>query len=83
MFCTSCKKEKDDKDFFIDSKKCYKCIYNEKVSKMKKITLPTYCKMCNELCGDKRWVYCSDECGQMGKKEHGKHYWIRHVRSMR
>lgn len=83
MICNACREERDKKDFFVDKKRCYKCVYEEKCEKIKKISLSNCCKMCDQPCADKRWVYCSEDCAAMGKKQHGKDYWIHHVRSMR
>lgn len=68
MRCSGCGNNYDESDFF-GKEKCYKCIYNEKVSIKDKKEKCNYCKICKKKVPKGRWIFCSEECSEIEHKE--------------
>lgn len=88
MICSQCNKDLDSKNFLINADKCYKCIYDMKMSLQKGYKKTEFrCKTCNvkfkptELDkgqqGRRRESYCSLDCAEIAKKEQINNHWMR------
>ena len=82
MICNECKLELPDRDFFLNNKSCYRCIYAMKVKKTKNKIKKNHCRICRkEVFFDvnakkrQRSVFCSYECAEIGQRELMKKYW--------
>ena len=71
MKCPKCKEVRDKKDFF-GKKKCYKCIYKEKILLLSRFRK---CKMCGKQLQKDKWAYCGNKCSVAGKIKHRLEYW--------
>lgn len=74
MQCSCCKEDRKKEDFY-GKENCYKCVYHEKMKKLPK----RKCKMCKAVLGNRRWVYCGDECAQAGAAILKKNEWTKLV----
>ena len=88
MICDSCKKERLVSDFLKSHKFCYKCVYQEKITKSmrKRTEQHSLCRTCNQIIINKkkekrrqRTVYCSCECAEKGHKDQVNNYWTRKI----
>lgn len=68
MKCPKCGNEYEIFDFF-GRDKCYRCIYLEKVSNLKKTKKIPKCKICEKTIPHNRWTFCSDECLSKDRRE--------------
>ena len=78
MICCQCKEDRNENDFLLENKSCYKCVYKKKLGKIK---ITRKCRVCNELLAGNKWAYCSDECSSAGWAKQKKDYWVNHVKS--
>ena len=71
MFCSVCKTEHDEKEFY-GKKICYKCQYTIKI---KIVKAERKCKMCDKTLDSSHWCYCSPKCAAAGKLKLNREYW--------
>lgn len=90
MICDSCKIDKLDNDFINNKNICFRCVYREKIEKIKerRTRKQCYCRVCGtqvhhqqNLKKRQRTVFCSSECAKKGHKEATSNYWTRKIRS--
>jgi predicted nucleic acid-binding Zn ribbon protein len=71
MECIICLVTRSSDDFYFGNKKCYKCVLKEKLQ-----MLPIKrrrCRICDSyITMTTRWSFCSDDCAEIGQKEHAK-----------
>jgi hypothetical protein len=80
MFCDGCKQELEEKLFLMNQKKCYKCIYKEKLELSKKKSNFLRCKNCKKrflLKKGGRRSHCSQECATAYWKRQQREFWAR------
>jgi hypothetical protein len=75
--CIECLEEKKEEDFYLVNT-CYRCQYKKK-SKEKKAMPKKICKHCGGILRGFRWIYCSEECADEGKRTANKNYWVKNV----
>lgn len=76
MQCEKCKADRKEEDFF-GKVICFKCEYARKMGmKPKK---ERKCRICEVLLSSKRWVYCSNECAEIGEMKQKREYWTNKV----
>lgn len=79
--CGRCGECREEKDFLMGDKKCYKCVYKEKeesgLTKLKK----HLCRQC-QLVLDSARLYCSEECEYLWKKKQKASHWTKLVKSL-
>ena len=87
MICEVCLVVREERDFFKESKICYKCIYKQKLSIANEGKPRNYCKVCaKEVFFDKeakkrqRNVFCSPECAKKGHKQLLKDHWTKQLK---
>jgi hypothetical protein len=80
MICGCCSSVRPDNDFFNNKKKCYQCIYKEKMEKP--LTKRYFCKFCEmefvpkkQIWGRPKVTFCSNECAKEKNKKDVKNYW--------
>ena len=75
MICECCCNDLESKDFINKNKKCYRCVYAEKINKtIKKIKK---CKWCEKEYILGRRLYCSSECAQKSQDHMSANAWFR------
>jgi hypothetical protein len=78
-FCSSCGFEKAESDF-LHFDTCYKCVLHEKQKKIgHENPKPKTCGICGSKVPKNRWVYCSEECGEIAEMKRQKNYWMRNI----
>jgi hypothetical protein len=78
MICPECNLERQEKDFLMNQKECYKCSYNKKVEESKRLRNTKYCQLCGKVITDKlRKAFCSVSCGNIGHRKLRNERWLR------
>ena len=76
MICQICKLDRSVKDF-LGKEICYKCVWNQKNTKVTELIPEKLCKICEKPLSSVKWKYCGQECADKGKN---KSRWHHHVR---
>jgi hypothetical protein len=75
--CDGCEEMRKESDF-INSDLCYRCEYAKKM-KVSEINRICKCRECGKNCEEKRWIYCSKECAEIGGAKLKKTHWTAQV----
>jgi len=82
MICPRCCEEREAGAFLNENPLCYRCVYNEKSAKYGRKASVNYCKICDNVCSEHRWVYCSRECAEIGELKQKRDYWTFKVKNL-